>query len=144
MVDYKEELLGEIIFALDNINEGLLSLILKNRKSYSSEEDFIKAIKKFNVDYEVEKLDEEDASGKRKFIKINKDLIEVKNIGSISRAKKYNFELDKEEFIITLNRDIMEKSFYPIFNYIYSTELERDFEFEIIAKKLQSFNIIII
>lgn len=142
-MDIKEQILEEITFALKNVNEGLLSLILSNRNNYPTEEDFLNELKNFNVNYDIQ-LDEEETKFNRKFININGSFIEIKQIISISKDKKYNQNLERIEYVLTLNKDIVGKSFYPIFNFIYLTEESINKDMEIILKKLKVFGIILI
>lgn len=145
-IDSKKEKYFQFVNILMNIGKKFsnsLSIILNKYKNTDIEtvlydlEDFNESF--VSKDGLIEKDDR--PSLKRHFVTIRDLTIDVFLLKTIEKFDSYNFENEREEFQIIINRNVNESNIMDNQVATFKTAEARDREFKLLKNKLREFNI---
>lgn len=141
----KDETLKKIFFelscAMDGIKQDLLSQIL-SQYPHTTDQDILEQLCSYNLDFDPDKLTDDEVNYKRKFVFIGPDFcIEtalLKNIEKIEQEGEYG---GKSTYGIMINRDLNNRLYSSNKKVFFKSRLEREKEFAKLKKHLEVFNV---
>lgn len=139
------EIIEEIMYALKNLGQDLLLIILNKYKTIPDSQ-FLHLIKQYNVDYENINLGEGEGESieKPKYIDLKGNILQISLIQSITRDEIFNYSTTQMQYRVIINKTSTDNLFMHNHIIAFDSLQQREYELAKLKKKLELFNIKII